>query len=191
MDDRELVQRAQSGDRCAFGDLFRRYQDVAFRAAYLVTIDAAEAEDALQEGFIKAFQALHRFDPDRPFRPWILRIVTNAARNRRRSASRLERLQLQLFQSTQMQESSPESNVLAAEDRHRVLRGLADLTEADRLVLTFYYFLDIGPSELAQLFDRSPSAMRSRLHRARERLRLCLLQADAESETPLTEEGRR
>lgn len=186
-----MVQRAQGGDRRAFGDLFRRYQDIAFRAAFLVTTDAAEAEDALQEGFIKAFQALDRFDLDRPFRPWILRIVTNEARNRRRSAGRLERLQLQLIDSTTTQESSPESTVLAAEDRSRVLRGLAELTEADRLVLIFYYFLDIGPSELAQLFDRSPSAMRSRLHRARERLRFCLSQADAESESPLSEEGLR
>ena len=61
----------------------RRYQEVAFRTAYLVTREAGEAEDAAQEAFVKAYYALARFRTDAPFRPWLLRIVANEARNRR------------------------------------------------------------------------------------------------------------
>ena len=72
----------------------REHQDVAFRAAYLVTGSAAEAEDAAQEGFVKAWQALGRFREGAPFRPWLLAIVVNEARNRRRHAGRQAALAL-------------------------------------------------------------------------------------------------
>jgi RNA polymerase sigma-70 factor (ECF subfamily) len=66
----------------------RRYQEIAFRTAYLIAGDAAEAEDAAQEGFVKAFYALDRFRDDTPLRPWLLTIVANEARNRRKASSR-------------------------------------------------------------------------------------------------------
>ncbi|HEX2186328.1 MAG TPA: sigma factor, partial [Chloroflexota bacterium] len=66
----------------------RCYQEVAFRTAYLLTGDGAEAEDAAQEAFIKAYYALGRFRPGAPFRPWLLQIVANEARNRRRAGGR-------------------------------------------------------------------------------------------------------
>jgi len=65
-----------------------RYQDLAWRTAYLIVGDAAEAEDATQEVFMRAFDALTRFRPGAPFRPWLLRIVVNEARNRRRASTR-------------------------------------------------------------------------------------------------------
>ena len=66
----------------------RAHQEVAFRSAYLITGDASETEDASQEAFVKAYRALRRFRPDAPFRPWLLTIVANEARNRRKAASR-------------------------------------------------------------------------------------------------------
>ena len=84
----ELVERAKRGDQGAYGQLVQAYQGIAFRTAYLVVGDAAEAEDAAQEGFVKAYYAIRRFRSGAPFRPWILQIVANEARNRRRSAGR-------------------------------------------------------------------------------------------------------
>ncbi len=71
----------------------RRYQDVALRTAYLVCPEA-DADDAVQDAFLKAYAALPRFRDGAPFRPWLLRIVANEARNRRRSAGRREGLAL-------------------------------------------------------------------------------------------------
>ena len=92
--ERELVRRARAGDGRAFEELVRPHWETAFRLAYLITGSRAEAEDAAQEGLIKAWRALGRFRATRPFRPWFLRIVANEARNRRRSSGRRARLEL-------------------------------------------------------------------------------------------------
>src|SRR5919204_3000306 len=88
LDDQELVERARGGDARAYEALVRRYQELAFRTAWVIAGTAADAEDAAQDGFVKAWSALGRFRAGAPFRPWLLQIVANEARNRRRSAGR-------------------------------------------------------------------------------------------------------
>lgn len=95
-DNSELFTRAQRGDAAAYEEIVRRYQQVAFRTAYMITGSAAEAEDAAQEGFVKAYRALNRFRPGAEPRPWLLRIVANEARNRVRSTQRRLGLELRL-----------------------------------------------------------------------------------------------
>ena len=171
VDDRELAGRAKCGDAEAFDALVRRYQGIAFRAAYLVTGDAAEAEDAVQEGFVRAYAALDRFRPGHPFRPWLLRIVTNEARNRRRSEQRRVRLTQRLASLPVSQTASPEQDVLAAERRDLMLDELAGLSEMDRIMLTYHYFLDLSISEISTILETPESTTRTRLMRARNRLR--------------------
>src|SRR5206468_4379378 len=89
-----LVSRAKRGDDDAYEQLVTVYQGIAFRTAYLIAGDAADAEEAAQDAFVKAYRALWRFRPGAPFRPWLLQIVANEARNRRRSAGRREALRL-------------------------------------------------------------------------------------------------
>src|SRR5207247_10442097 len=87
-DDPDLITRAQRGDKAAYEEIVQRYQQIAFRTAYVVTGSAADAEDAAQEGFMKAFRALDRLRAGADLRPWLLRIVANEARNRVRSSGR-------------------------------------------------------------------------------------------------------
>src|SRR5262245_27566335 len=94
LDDAELAERANRGDLRAWEPIVRRHQGLAFRTAYLLSGNAADAEEAVQDGFVKAYRALGRFRRGAPFRPWLLRIVSNEARNRRRSAGRREALAL-------------------------------------------------------------------------------------------------
>ena len=75
--DAVLAERARRGDEHAFGELVRAYQGIAFRTAYLLTGSAADAEEATQTGFVKAWKALPRFRAGAEFRPWLLRIVAN------------------------------------------------------------------------------------------------------------------
>src|SRR5579884_1857727 len=96
VDDNQLVAQALRGDQQADARLLARHQAVAFRAAYLITGSAAEAEDATQEACLKAWLALGRFRPGSPFRPWLVRIAVNEARNRRRSSGRRAALTLRL-----------------------------------------------------------------------------------------------
>ncbi len=94
LEESELVERARGGDAAAYETLVRRYEALAFRVAFVILSDAGEAEDAAQEAFLKAWQALPRFRGGAPVRPWLLRIVANEARNRRTAAGRRGRLAL-------------------------------------------------------------------------------------------------
>ena len=80
-----LVRRAQAGDAAAYGELVTMHEAAAFRVAYLLLGSASDAEDAAQEGFVHAYLALARFRAGEPFRPWLLQVVGNEARNRRRA----------------------------------------------------------------------------------------------------------
>jgi RNA polymerase sigma-70 factor (ECF subfamily) len=173
LEDSELAERARRGDIAAYEELVRRYQDVAFRAAYLITGNAQEAEDAAQEAFIKAFYALGRFRQGAPFRPWLLRIVTNEARNRQRSVNRRTRLALQVAGVRPSDDAapSPEAAALAREDQRELLDGLAELPEGDRLVIAYRYFFEMTEAEMAAALDCRPGTVKSRLSRALGRLR--------------------
>ena len=92
--DAALVEQARGGAIDAYDTLVRRYQELAFRTAYLITGDAAEAEEAAQDGLTKAYYALDRFRAGAPFRPWLLQIVANEARNRRKATRRRAHLAL-------------------------------------------------------------------------------------------------
>ena len=88
LDDHGLVERARQGDSGAYADLVQKHQKIAFKVAYLITGDGAEAEDVVQDAFVKAYQSLARFRGGHSFRPWLVKIVTNEAKSRRVSARR-------------------------------------------------------------------------------------------------------
>jgi RNA polymerase sigma factor (sigma-70 family) len=169
----ELVERAQRGDVHAYEQIVQAHQATAFRTAYLVLGDAAEAEDAAQEGFVKAFRALARFRPGAPFRPWLLQIVANEARNRRRSSGRRTRLELRLAAESPSGGAapSPEGALLDAERRASLLSAVGDLREEERLVIALRYFLDLSEAETAAALGVRPGTVKSRLSRALGRLR--------------------
>ena len=169
----ELVGLAQSGDSAAYQTLVEEHQTIAFRTAYLITGSAADAEDAVQEAFVKAFYALKRFRPDAPFRPWVLRIVANEARNRRRSAARRERLALRAAEDPLSGGAvpSPEAALLESEERAELLAAVEGLREEDQLVIACRYFLELSEEETAAALDWRRGTVKSRLSRALERLR--------------------
>jgi RNA polymerase sigma factor (sigma-70 family) len=146
----------------------REHQEVAFRAAYLVTGSAAEAEDAAQEGFVKAWQALPRFREGASFRPWLLAIVTNEARNRRRHAGRQAALALRALDPTP---ATPEETATERADRERLLQIVGGLSEEHRLVIGYRYFLDLSEEETAEALGIPRGTVKSRLARALARLR--------------------
>ncbi|HEV3474359.1 MAG TPA: sigma-70 family RNA polymerase sigma factor [Actinomycetota bacterium] len=171
LEDRELIERARGGDVGAYEALVRRYQDVAVRAAYVVT-GPDEAEDAAQEAFVKAYRALARFQPDAPFRPWLLQIVTNEARNRRRASGRRVALALRAAADDPGDAApSPESAALEDEAHRRLVKTLNDMAERDRELIACRYFLELTEPEIAQALGIPRGTVKSRLSRAMARLR--------------------
>ncbi len=172
-DERELVRRAVLGDERAFAELVTANQETAFRLAYLITGNAAEAEDASQEAIVKAWRALGRFRTSQPLRPWLLRIVANEARNHRRAAGRRERLATTaaVDQGSGDAAPSPEKLTVAADERRRLLAELEQLPEKARLVLSCRFLLGLSEQETAAALGVRPGTVKSRVSRALEALR--------------------
>jgi RNA polymerase sigma factor (sigma-70 family) len=170
-----LVERARGGDAVAYGSLVRAHQDIAFRVACLAGGSPTEAEEAAQEGFVRAWRALPRFRAGAPFRPWLLAIVANEARNRRRAAGRRAGPALRAAEVAEREQgaggSSPEVQLLASARRDALLAALAELGERDRAVLTCRYLLDLSEEETAAALGCRRGTVKSRTSRALARLR--------------------
>ena len=174
-----MIGRARTGDVAAYETLVRRYQDVALRTAYLVAPEA-DAADAVQDAFVKAHAALWRFRDGAPIRPWLLRIVANEARNRRRSAVRRAGLTLRAARATPRDEvaPSPESAILAGETRRELLEALAGLRDEEREVIGARYFLGLSEAEVAETLAIPAGTVKSRTSRALGHLRVTLAALD-------------
>ena len=167
------MERARRGDVAAFEELVRRYEQIAFRTAFLVSGDADEAKDAAQEGFVRAWRTLPRFRSGAEPRPWLLRIVANAARNRRRGSSRQAALGLRLAADPLSGGAapSPEGSILAQERREALLAAIGRLSTDDRLVIGLRWFLALDEAGMAEVLGVARGTVKSRLSRAMARLR--------------------
>ena len=176
LDDIALVERAKNGDVNAYEALIQHYQELAFRVAFQVTGNAADAEDAAQEAFVNAYYALGRFRAGAPFKPWLCRIVANEARNRRTSAQRRTVLaeRALVAQSSGGSAQSPEDAAEASEFRSIIVATLQRLKEDDRLILAYRLFFDLSEAEMADALDVPKGTVKSRLSRALGRLRAAL-----------------
>lgn len=172
-DEWSIALRAQRGDPDAFAELVRRYEEVAFRVAYLIARDEAEAADVAQEAFVRAYRSLRRFDARRPFRPWLLRIVTNLALNNRRGATRRNALTERFKANAGLSDraESPERAVEASEQAQRVWQAVGRLDEGDQALVYLRYFAGASEEETAAALGRPRGTVKSRLHRALRKLR--------------------
>ena len=169
----ELVERARRGDLHAWETIVRTHQGIAFRTAYVMAGNAADAEEAAQDGFVKAYRALGRFRRGAPFRPWLLRIVANEARNRRRSAARRERLSLRAAAEARPGDAvpSPEAALLSRESQGQLLAAVERLSDDHRDAIACRYLLDLSEDETAAALGIRRGTVKSRVSRALERLR--------------------
>jgi RNA polymerase sigma-70 factor, ECF subfamily len=173
LDEDDLIQRAKRGDTHAYEELVHAYQGIAFRTAYVLAGNAADAEEAAQDGFVKAWRALGRFRDGAPFRPWLLRIVANEARNRRRSAGRRAHLALRAATEQPSGEAapSPEAAFLTSEQRQTLLAAVNELPDDQRTVISLRFFLGLSEQEVAETLALPTGTVKSRTARALERLR--------------------
>lgn len=171
MDQSDLIVRAQQGDGTAWEQLVRQHQDAVFRLAYLLLGDADDADDVAQETFIRAFGALDRFDTSRPLRPWLLRIATNLAHNRRRAIGRYLAAARRMFQFTPDAVVNIEGRSSERWESQTLWLAVRRLSVVDQQVIYLRYFLDLSEAEMAATLNVASGTVKSRLHRALNRLR--------------------
>jgi RNA polymerase sigma-70 factor (ECF subfamily) len=176
----------RGGDRDAYAELVTRHAPVAVRTAALLGA-GGDAEDVVQEAFVKAYSALDRFRPGAPFRPWLLRIVANETRNLNRAAGRRAARERKAWEQAEPlllaragdRPEDPAESLLSAERQAALVRGLGRLSAHQRQVVTCRYLLDLDEAETAAVLRWPRGTVKSRLHRALARLRDVL---DAESD---------
>jgi RNA polymerase sigma-70 factor (ECF subfamily) len=168
-----LVARARRGELDAYEELVRVHQTIAFRTAWVITRSSADAEEAAQDGFVKAHAALSRFREGTPFRPWLLAIVANEARNRVRSAGRRERLARRVVEERRPDDAvpSPEAALLDSERRDALLAAVERLPDDARQAIACRYLLELSEQETAATLDCPRGTVKSRVSRALDRLR--------------------
>jgi RNA polymerase sigma-70 factor (ECF subfamily) len=170
-DESTLVALAKRGDAAAYEELVRMHQGIAFRVAYVAAGERGDAEEAVQDGFVKAYRALGRFRDGAPFRPWLLQIVANEARNRRRAAGRRAGLALRAAAASGDAAPSPEAAAISHERRTQLVEALGRLDDRDRDVLVHRFLLELGEEETAAALGVRRGTVKSRTSRALERLR--------------------
>ncbi len=170
LEDETLVRRAQAGDVSAFEELVRRYQEAAFRAAFLVLRDGPEAEDAAQEAFVKAYSALHRFRSG-SLRPWLLKIVVNESLNRAKSRRRRTATAERIAAGGEAYDFTLDETVINRERARLLRQALEALKERERVVIYLRYFHMLSEQELAEYLGCPAGTVKSRLHRALGKLR--------------------
>ncbi len=167
----QLIAEARAGNKEAFSALVEKYQKPVFSVCYRMLGTPTAAEDAAQEAFIRAYQALDRYDPERSFATWILSIASNY------SIDQLRKKKVTILSMDSEKHAwlappdpgpSPEKVALDKEKNALVQAILADLAETDRAAVILQYWHDYSYEEIAETLDISSSAVKSRLFRARK-----------------------
>ncbi len=169
--DAGFVRRVREGDTTAFDELVKAYMRQVFQVAYRVVGHREDAEDLVQDCFLAAYQYLDSYDVDRPFGPWITRIVLNRGANLRRSRAR---------RATEPETDavSPAPSALdeatRAEARAKLEEVMATLNERQRMIVTMFDVDGMTSTEIGERLELAPGTVRWHLHEARRVLRSAL-----------------
>jgi RNA polymerase sigma-70 factor (ECF subfamily) len=163
------VEAAKTGDQEAFAALIRAHQTVAFRVAWSVLGSNRDAEDVTQDAFVKAWRNLHRFRTGAPWRPWLMRIVANEAKNRMRGHSRRIRRET-VVALPDLADDDPAEDAIAADRRRRLHAAISGLMERERSVIVCRYLLELSERETAAVLGVPKGTVKSRLNRAKAEL---------------------
>jgi RNA polymerase sigma-70 factor, ECF subfamily len=167
--DARLVERVLGGDAEAYGELVALHMRRAFAIAWRILEHREDAEDVVQDAFIRALERIGTLDRARPFRPWFYRIVVNQALNTRRSRTRRATEPVSDGLATQgMSPASAAENAILGD---RLRSALDGLPERQRTIVQLSDLEELNSSEIAEILDLSAGTVRWHLHQARQALR--------------------
>jgi RNA polymerase sigma-70 factor (ECF subfamily) len=173
----DAIAKMRHGDIRGLAALVEVYQVRAVRTAMLITRDQALAEDVVQAAFLRCFEKIHQFDSSRPFAPWFMRSVVNAAVQAARKQQRNVSLDNELndetsFESLLSDSSSEPHHMLEIEENKRMIRNALDkLSPEQRAAVVMRYYLDMSESEMSEILETPAGTIKWRLHHARKRLK--------------------
>lgn len=162
-----LINRIIAGEHTLYAELVNRYKTYAFTIAQKILQNRGEAEEAAQDGFIKAFNNLAKFNGTAKFSTWLYRIVFNTAI----SYKRKYRPSFQGFENvTVVHPETTERDMEKADQKQYLIRALANLNAVDRTALSLFYLDEFSLEEIAEITGENTNTIKVRIHRARLRI---------------------
>jgi RNA polymerase sigma-70 factor (ECF subfamily) len=171
-EERRIVDRVQHGDVAAFDLLVRRYVGRALIVARRVTGNTHDAEDLVQDSFMRALERIASFDNTRPFAPWFFRVLTNTGLNARRA--RALRMTEPEALDAASRDAGPDELMERLEVRERFEAALAALPARQRLIVSLYEVDELSSADIADMLGVTQETVRWHLHQARRALRVAL-----------------
>ena len=167
----ECIKQVLDGSEDAFTDIVEHFQSPVYNLCYRMLGTPQEAEDAAQESFIRAYHYIQRYDPSRPFATWLLSIAAHYCidQQRKRHLLSIDLDEIIEFGITD-DSPDPESMVTDEEQKELIQKKLAELPTKDRMILILRYWYDFSEDEISSALDITKSAVKSRLHRARQHM---------------------
>jgi len=173
----QLIAACRRGDELAIEQLVRQYETGVFRLALSVLDDPVEANEAAQDAFISALNALERYQDHSTFKAWLYTITLNTCRSRlrkRRTVEKLRQTLIGIFRVQSQKQASPEDAAIQNEKDAALWKAIQSMDEKHRLPLVLRYYHDLPTAEIAHILNVNEGTIHSRLHNGRERLRLAL-----------------
>ena len=176
--DTQFVERVLAGDQTAFGEILRQYHGLCYHVAYKVLRNASDAEEVVQDAFIKVHGALPEFRSEASLKTWILRIVWRLSLNRQRDRSRSSWARLGLDGDRELEVETAQSRLAehpdkayqAQDTREKVLEAIDRLPEPLRQALVLHGFDELGYDDVARILQVPVGTVCSRIHSARRKL---------------------
>ena len=173
---RQLIAKAQEGDRRAFGEIVTHYQRLVYNLAFRMCRDRSEAWDMAQEAFLRVFRNFGKYDPQRPFRPWLIRVATNVClnwiRDKRPSMPTVSDVSHPEGGPLQAVDDADPAAEAGGRDAAEVIRSaVAGLPPSYRVVVTLRYLEEMSYEEIANVLDLPLGTVKNRLFRSREMLK--------------------
>ncbi|RTE11437.1 RNA polymerase sigma factor SigW [Paenibacillus whitsoniae] len=181
-----LAKLARNGDRNAFAELVELYKDKIFHLAYRMLNNKQEAEDAVQETFLRVYTNLHRYDENQKFSTWIFRIGTNLCIDKLRRRRNTYSLDAEMsdgegadfYAMLPSDEDTPEEQLIVSETQAQIHRAIASLPEKYKSIVVLRYLHDMSLQEISDVLDMPVTTIKTRVHRGREYLRKKLEQEE-------------
>ncbi len=169
--ERELIERSLKGDLDSWGKIVTRYKQAVFGVALHILGRPADAEDAAQDAFIRAYQSLHTFDIERKFSTWIFTVTANICKNKLRR----DKFFSPLKHISKVVGGEDPAKTVARDERHQVLRdALQELDDGYRMPLVLRFYQDMDYKELAEILNLPEGTVKTRARRARLAMREAL-----------------
>lgn len=174
-----LIKLSRQGDRHAFAELVNLYKDKIYFLAYRMMNNVQEAEDVVQETFLRVYMNLHRYDDTHKFSTWIFRIATNLCIDRLRKRKTVYSLDSRMnedddndwYSLLQGDTDVPEKELVISETQEEVRKAIDELPEKYKSIVILRYLHDLSLQEIGDILNMPISTIKTRVHRGREFLR--------------------